>query len=192
MRTILLFLVTVAACGGDPPVHPGGQSYVPPTMQQGSGGKPSGATSVTCSNAADCDYWFCECSDGAVVNSALCVNDYCMDAASACPQACDYFQHGAWTGTAGGGPGSIPHSCGSLGSHDETCDACFRTSCCDEGTACGQTTSCLDYWDCAVACNGDPQCREDCDAQYPDGRAPYQALEGCLADNCSTQCAGGM
>jgi hypothetical protein len=115
-----------------------------------------------------------------------------MDAATACPQACDYFQHGAWTGEAGGGPGSIPDTCGSLGSENATCDACFRTSCCDEGAACGQTESCLDYWDCAVACNGDPQCRDSCDAQFPDGRSPYEALEGCLLDNCSTQCAGGM
>jgi hypothetical protein len=190
MRRILV-LVIVAACGGTSTIPPGDQTYTPPPMPQDGGGKPSGATDVMCGAAADCDYWFCQCSDGAVVNAALCVNSYCMAASSACPDACGYFHHGSWTGDASGGPGSITHTCGSFGSQDPTCDACFRTSCCDPGTACANSPACLDLWDCVVGCGSSADCVASCEADKPDGRAPYEALQGCLVDHCSSQCGGG-
>jgi len=191
-RTILLLILSCAACGGgdDAPSSPGNQDFTPPPETHGTG-QPDGATSVTCSTGADCDYWFCRCADGAVVNSALCVNSYCMDAANACPPACEYFDHGAWTGAAGGGPGtSMPPACGDLGSSDPDCDACFHDACCDEGAACSDRADCLSYWDCAVACGSDPGCRDECDLQYPQGAGPYAALESCLLDSCSSQCGG--
>jgi hypothetical protein len=113
-KTLVLSFAVLAACGGgdDDSVGPGSQSFDPPSEQQGSG-KPSDATTVTCTQAEDCGYWYCRCEDGAIVNSALCVNGYCMGAQTACPRACDYFNHGPWTGEAGGGPGGMtPSTCG--------------------------------------------------------------------------------
>jgi hypothetical protein len=191
MRSLLscACLALIAGCGDAPPPGPGDQTFTPPSEQTG-GGRPSGATEETCVAADDCSYWYCRCGDGAIVNSALCVNGYCMDAASACPDACEYFGHGAWTGEAGGGPGSTTGTCGGLGSSGAACDACFRDACCEEGEACGAQPSCLDYWDCAVPCGGDAGCRAECDARYPAGAAPYRALESCLVASCSEACGG--
>ena len=188
-----LVFVVLVACGGDgdSPTGPGDQSYNPPAETMGSG-TPTGATSYTCEQAEDCGYWYCRCEDGAVVNSALCVNGYCMNAETACPRACEYFDHGKWTGEAGGGPGTTTSSCGGLGSANAACETCMESKCCSEATACGTSLSCLDYWDCVVPCNGDPACRDQCDAQYPAGAAPYEALRDCLLDNCHSQCVGDV
>lgn len=188
-----LVFVAVVACGsdGNSPTGPGDQSYNPPPEMTGSG-TPSGATSYTCQQAADCGYWYCRCEDGAVVNSALCVNGYCMNAETACPRACEYFDHGKWTGEAGGGPGMTMTTCGGLGSQNAACETCMENECCSEASACGNSATCLDYWDCAVACNGDAGCRDECDALYPSGAAPYEALRDCLLDNCYSQCVGDV
>lgn len=190
----ILVCAVLAACGGDDGdggIGPGSQSYDPPSEQQGSG-KPSDATDVTCSQAEDCDYWYCGCEDGFVVNSALCVNGYCMGAATACPRACEYFGHGDWTGAAGGGPGNTtPPTCGGLGSDNIACDTCMHEQCCDEASACGEAQSCLSYWDCTLACDGDPACDADCQDLYPGGIAPYEGLRDCLLDSCYSQCVGG-
>ncbi|MDQ3367330.1 MAG: hypothetical protein M3680_18050 [Myxococcota bacterium] len=172
---------------------PGDQSFDPPPEQQGTG-KPGDATSVTCSEAKDCDYWYCRCEDGAVVNSALCVNGFCMNAAAACPRACEYFDHGAWTGQAGGGPGTTPTppTCGGLGSDKLACDTCLRDQCCDEARTCGTNSSCLSYWDCVLACDGSPSCQLQCDDAYPTGAAPYEGLRDCLLDSCYAQCVGEL
>ena len=183
--------VVLAACGGDgDSIGPGMQDYEPPAEQMGTG-KPADATSVTCSRADDCGYWYCRCEDGAVVNSALCQNGYCMGAATACPRACEYFNHGMWTGEAGGGP-TTPPVCGGLGSHIAACDSCMKENCCSEATACGTSATCLDYWDCRVACNGDPTCITNCNNQYPSGKAPYENLSNCLLDSCYSQCVGEL
>ena len=168
------------------------QSYDPPNEQMGSG-KPSDATSVTCTKAEDCGYWYCRCEDGAVVNSALCTNGYCMGAASACPRACEYFHHGAWTGEAGGGPTSMPtNTCGGLGSQNVACDSCMKQQCCSEAAACGNSSSCFPYWDCVIACNDNSACKAQCDADYPAGKAPFEGLSNCLLDNCYSQCVGEL
>ena len=189
----LLVGVALAACGGDgDSVGPGSQSYDPPAEQQGSG-KPSDSTSVTCSQAEDCGYWYCRCDDGAVVNSALCVNGYCMGAQSACPRACEYFNHGGWTGEAGGGPSTpTPTTCGGLGSDIAACNTCMKDQCCSEASACGNSSSCLNYWDCSLACDGDPSCLDECDAWYGSGKSAYIGLRDCLLDNCYSQCVGDL
>lgn len=188
-----LLLVTSACGGDDGPSGPGSQSYTPSPTSQGDGKtRPEGATTYTCNSAEDCGYWYCECADGFVVNSALCVNQYCMDAASACPSACTYFQHGDWTGAAGGGPGTTPppdNTCGGIGSSDPVCNACGNENCCSEAEACGGSAACLDYWDCAVPCGGDPSCRAQCDELYPAGIYRYEALESCLVGSCSSECS---
>src|SRR5688572_3034340 len=100
-------LLAAAACGGGgDDLGPGEQDFTPPPDTEGDGtSQPAGATDTTCSAAEDCGYWFCACADGAVVNSAACTNGWCMGAAAACPEACAHFDHGDWTGEAGGGPG---------------------------------------------------------------------------------------
>jgi hypothetical protein len=194
MQKILVLVgLVMAACGGDDGIGPGMQDYTPPSEQQGSG-KPSDSTTFTCTQAADCGYWYCRCEDGAVVNSALCVNGFCMNAASACPRACEYFNHGAWTGEAGGGPGGMttPPTCGGLGSDLVACDSCMKSQCCDEASACGNTNSCLSYWDCSLACDGNAACKAECEDSYPGGVAPYEGLRDCLLDNCYMQCVGDL
>jgi hypothetical protein len=194
MTRILLLVIFIAACGGGDgdSIQPGSQNYDPPPEQMGTG-KPSGATSVTCTNAEDCGYWYCRCEDGAVVNSALCTNGYCMDAQSACPRACQYFNHGMWTGEAGGGPQTMqPKTCGGLGSDKPACDACMKQECCSQATSCGNSSSCFPYWDCWLACDGDPFCEDDCRATYPGGVGPFEGLRDCLLDNCQSECVGTL
>ncbi len=197
MYVSLSFLVVVAvACGGDgDAIGPGSQTQTFPPETMGTG-KPSDATSVTCMTADQCGYWYCRCDDGAVVNSALCTNGYCMGAASACPRACMYFNHGGWTGEAGGGPGSNPdpqpQTCGGLGSANVACDTCMKQSCCSEATVCGNSASCLSYWDCRVDCNGDSSCISECNDLYPTGQVPYENLADCLLDDCYSSCASGL
>ena len=96
---------------------PNGGTLNPPPVDDGTG-KPSNATSFTCNVAEDCGNWFCECSDGFVVNSAFCMNGYCLDASGACADACttSLWDHGTWTGFAGGGPGGTSVTTGSDGS----------------------------------------------------------------------------
>ncbi len=189
---VLGFLLVAACSGDDDPIGPGGQSYDPPTEQTG-GGKPSDATSVTCAQADDCNYWYCQCADGAVVNSALCVNGYCMGAQSACPRACDAFDHGAWTGAAGGGPTSMPpQTCGGLGSQNPACESCMKQDCCDEAASCGNSSSCFPYWDCVIACNGDSFCESQCEDDYPAGVGSFEGLRDCLLDNCYSECVGDL
>lgn len=67
-------------------------------------GKHPNATDVTCDVVDDCGYWGCVCEDGAFVESAICDNGYCLDAAAACPSGCADLGHGAWSGEASGGP----------------------------------------------------------------------------------------
>ncbi len=85
---------------------PNGGTLDPPPVDDGTG-KPSNATSFTCHVPEDCGYWYCECSDGFVVNSEFCMNGYCLDASGACSNACKtpLWDHGSWTGIADGGPG---------------------------------------------------------------------------------------
>ncbi|HEY4057423.1 MAG TPA: hypothetical protein VGM39_12485 [Kofleriaceae bacterium] len=193
-----ILVLGLAACGGDDggsAPGAGSQTYTPPAGGGGSSAPVSDRTSQTCSGLDDCDYWFCECADGGVVNSALCQNGYCMGAMSACPSACDYFHHGAWTGHAGGGPqthggsgsGSSGGSCGNLPSAGASCDACVTDSCCSEASSC--TGSCRSYWDCVGGCNGDYDCLDACDAGNPDGRDAAQDLISCTESSCSSECA---
>lgn len=60
-------------------------------------------TGKSCGSADDCAYYFCKCSDGAIVNSRLCSQSTCQGAAAHCGSACTVFKHGAWTGVFGGG-----------------------------------------------------------------------------------------
>lgn len=175
------------ACAGDDgsSIPPGKQDFVQPPGST----TPAETTSVTCSQSDPCDYWYCACADGAVVNGAYCYQGLCAAAGGICPAACAAFGHGEWTGNAGGGPSQDGPRCGGLGSSGAACNACFSDACCAQGDACGSSPSCLDHWDCVVACGGNASCRASCeDRATASGLAAYEALEGCLLDNCATEC----
>src|SRR5690349_6862082 len=119
MRFVRVLAVTLLACGGNSDHHhsnigSGTQSYSPPTTNNG-GGKPTNATNATCGSADDCAWWYCECSDGAVVNSRTCTNGYCLAADGTCPGGCASFNHGSWTGNYGGGSSGGGSTGGSSG-----------------------------------------------------------------------------
>lgn len=145
--TFALFFATLAtaACsssssgpsssdGGTP--EKGKESYSPPGTTGGS--KPADATDVTCKNSSECAYWYCRCEDGAVVNSAKCDNGYCLNAKGACPDACTTFNHGKWTGEAGGGPSTPANPGNDGGTTTGGCDSfeqCPKLACvCQDGT----------------------------------------------------------
>lgn len=181
-RPMSLLVLLLAACGGAKQQD----TYLGTATNDGSG-VPVGATADRCTDSPDCAYWFCACTDGAVVNSAFCHNTYCLDAASQCDTACGNFGHGAWTGTLGSNPGG-GGSCGSLSSANAACDACYQASCCDQGAACNKNASCLGYWDCYVACTTS-SCRASCNEAYPLGADDFGALQSCLVSACAGSCS---
>ncbi len=180
--------------GSDSSIPQGEEDFVPPPSDDGSGNQPSGATDTTCQDAEDCAYWYCECADGAIVNTANCTNGFCLDAKSTCPAACEYFEHGAWSGRVGGGPtdDTTPpptNTCGTQGSTSETCWSCVEAECCDVSAACYDNPECLNYWDCVVLCApGDVDCTYDCDTSYPGGAFGFDELASCLENYCSLDC----
>ena len=198
---LLTVLFAIPACSGggsssdsDPTIPQGDEDFVPPSSDNGSG-EPSGATTTVCEDVDDCAYWFCECSDGAIVNTANCTNNFCLDAPSTCPSACEYFDHGDWSGRVGGGPNPAPDpdpnpsSCGTQGGTSDVCWSCVESECCGESAACYDNPDCLDYWDCRYFCDpSDQDCIYQCDEQYPLGVFDYEDLESCLLGSCSQDC----
>lgn len=179
--------------GGDSSgVKPGAEDFVPPPTNDDKG-KPSGATDMSCSAANPCDYWYCQCNDGFVVNSADCRNGFCMDAASSCPVACDYFGHNGWSGIAGGGPKSHDpkqpvSECGEQQGTSDSCWSCVEDACCGLSAACYDNYDCLGYWDCALDCVGDSFCESSCADFYAGGVDDYYDLMQCVSSSCSGAC----
>ncbi len=182
----------------DPSIPVGDEDFVPPPSDDGSGQPPDGATTVSCQSSAGCAYWYCECADGAVVNTANCTNGFCLDAETTCPEACEFFDHGDWNGRVGGGPEQPtpnpdpppnPSSCGSQGSTPDGCWSCIEAECCSESAACYDNPDCLGYWDCFIDCGlGDPNCESECGEFYPFGVDDYYDLVYCGEANCSFDC----
>ena len=81
-------------------------------------------TGKSCSSADDCAYYYCKCSDGAVVNSRMCSQNVCQGAAAHCTTACTTFHHGAWTGTYGGGDTTTPPTTKDAGKTDPRAGSC--------------------------------------------------------------------
>ncbi len=194
---LAVMLSTTACSGGNSGDGGGNESYTPPATSDGTGQRPSGATEIRCEVAEDCGFWYCECQDGAIVNSANCTNGYCLDAPSSCPSACEAFDHGNWSGSATGGP-SVPtptpdppptSSCGDQGSTSEQCWSCIESECCGESAACYGNPDCLDYWDCLYDCGfGDPSCESYCGDLHPFGVTDYDNLAYCADSYCTADC----
>ncbi len=200
VMSALLSVATLTACAGDRVVtHSGGisrgsQTNTGPTINDGSG-KPSNATNYTCASSDGCAYWYCQCADGFIVNSANCYNGYCLDAAGSCPNACDTFHHGAWTGVAGGGPGGSsgtdPIDDGSSsnpGPTGSSCSECVDDYCSYELSACTNNPDCVSYSDCVQGCYGDYDCVSTCDEYYQYGIDDFYAFLDCGQSWCSDEC----
>lgn len=78
------------------------------------------------------------------------------------------------------------------------CNACAEQKCCALVNACLDDPACDDgYVNCILACALDPgdggdagvaTCIAACDAQYPVGKAEYDAAIGCAESKCATEC----
>lgn len=208
--------VTVAACGGGDQGNqgsittPGKDTYQPPTTGATGTGKPAHATDVTCSSANACGNWYCACKDGAIVNSANCTNGYCLDQTVACPDACSWFKHGAWTGDYGGGPkppsssstggGGTGGSSGNGGTTNSTgsgqqcstnatpCGACLAKNCCDLSNSCSKTQDCSEYIQCTGNCAHDETCLDGCAQAYPSGADVGRDFYNCGDASCPGEC----
>lgn len=83
-------------------------------------------------------------------------------------------------------------------SKNAACNACAEQKCCAEVNACLDDPVCDDdYVNCILACALDPgdggdagvaSCISSCDAQYPKGKAEYDAAIGCAEALCATEC----
>jgi hypothetical protein len=71
-----------------------------------------------------------------VVNAAYCYQGYCTEASAICPDACTKFNHGSWTGSYGGGPGSSSGTGGSSGSGGGTGAGGGSSGGCTSGSQC--------------------------------------------------------
>ncbi len=94
-----------------------------------------------CGSDADCPSESCTCSDGAVVDAAVCDNGTCDGPDAVCPGACQQAGHGDWAGA------SAPPQCTSDADCPSVeCDcqdgavlsaqACTNGSCEDASTLC--------------------------------------------------------
>lgn len=86
---------------------------------------------------------------------------------------------------------------------DANCNQCAEAHCCEAVDACYADPDCDDgYVNCILACvilpddagadadvdGGVAKCTAQCDAQYPDGKAEYDAITTCIAHSCATAC----
>jgi len=70
------------------------------------------------------------------------------------------------------------------------CDACMKSSCCDEADTCAGAAHCGDFAGCVGACaGGDLACASACRARFGASYgAEAAALEGCKAARCGAAC----
>lgn len=69
---------------------------------------------------------------------------------------------------------------------DNACDACLKTSCCDEISACGE--DCQAILSCVEFCTDDT-CVEGCLEAYPAGVQQVAALSSCVNASCESSCS---
>lgn len=92
----------------------------------------------------------------------------------------------------GAADGGAPVDAGMSGA---ACAQCLGTGTCQQAAvACGldKASGCQSWFLCAAGCYGqtpiDPTCLDNCDAQYPNAVAEYDAVYACTCANCITQC----
>ncbi len=77
--------------------------------------------------------------------------------------------------------------CGDLILADPACEDCALSACCVELGACALGTPCGDLALCIASC-ADQACIDQCYSDLPGGVAELDALEGCLAAQCGSEC----
>jgi hypothetical protein len=161
LSSLFASLVVLCACSGSSSSGDGDGG----TVAKGTQTAPDNSTTPTttqptgktCGAADDCAYWYCQCNDGAVVNSRLCSQSTCQGPKAHCPSACTTFSHGGWSGSAGGGDAPSTSSGADSGTtspgacSDKSQCATFSCGCTDGSRITGQ--DCLSNA-CATAVSG--------------------------------------
>ena len=148
----------------------------PPTAPTNSPSTSPAPNGESCPKASsECSNYFCRCADGAVVNSSFCKNGQCQQPSQHCESACQQFNHGKWTGTVGGGPGTSPSPSPSA----EVLQYCARNSACEPAN-CVQN-----FADIEAKCPRETSQTFACAARYPACtsadrcRAEFTTLSNC-------------
>jgi hypothetical protein len=94
-------------------------------------------------------------------------------------------------GSSNGGSGgsSVPTDC-QRDDDDDDCFACEKARCCDEYTACLDSTDCTLYVYCGVGCVDDLACLLECGRSYPEGEAQFSDFTTCGDAACTDICGG--
>jgi len=81
------------------------------------------------------------------------------------------------------GTGTGTGACGTIVAPGD-CAACSEASCCSQMLACDAGTPCANVDDCYAGCTT-TSCFDDCDVQFPGGRAARDTWQTCVAANCA-------
>jgi hypothetical protein len=77
-------------------------------------------------------------------------------------------------------------------SGNQTCDSCFNAACCPQLMTCAGDGICTSNVVCAMFCNGDATCENNCLQQdansYPSSAAAANAAFGCMRTSCGAIC----
>ena len=165
------------------------------------------AKNADCANSlgayTDCVTANAECNDGQYEVSGcedeLAKLDGCMDGGAG--GAGGATVSAAATTSSGPGSTSVTTSTGAVtcdgtgdcGGGSSGCVACsFNGGICTEPyQACIASQECVDFGDCASACNGNPPCESNCAAMYTNGVPLYDAFVGCVyCEACYNDCNG--
>lgn len=79
--------------------------------------------------------------------------------------------------------------CG-ITSPDTNCNDCISGACATECAACSGGEACMGLLQCVWGCDN-PDCRNACYDQYPNGADLFGAFESCYDANCRSTCEGG-
>jgi hypothetical protein len=129
-----------------------------------------------CQEASDC---LAGCSDSAC--RAQCAQFYSLPDTLIALRSCRIDRCASACGSA----------CGEIASPIFSCQSCEEASCCAESAACAANTACAQLNRCVSNCFGTASCPSDCQAEYPQGVADFQALFSCN-NQCASACPAGQ
>jgi hypothetical protein len=100
---------------------------------------------------------------------------------------------GMGPGSSGVGVASSGASSSSSGGGGMTCMECTQSessgSCAAEYNACTGSMSCTSFYQCAIGCNGNQTCVQNCANMYPQGAQLYDTFRDCICGACVMECA---
>src|SRR5262249_29297551 len=75
----------------------------------------------------------------------------------------------------------------------QTCDQCTQSesagACAAQYNACNNSQQCLDFYNCALNCNGNQACVQGCANMYASGAQQYANFRNCVCGVCVMECA---